>query len=251
MNPSPFKNTVLKHLPADCVERLQLSPLQLQLGHVIETPGDEIKKLYFIEEGLGSMTTVFQDGSQVEVSLFGNEAVIGASALIGTKRSLNNIYMQAPGHGFISSIKAAAREFRSCEQFRDIVLRYVQAQLLQTAQTAGCNAKHEAKQRMARWLLLCADRIYSNEIGLTHEYLGHMIGVRRSTVSVTAEELQRLGYIDYRRGKIKIVNRSALERTACECYRVVKEYLENYHNVETVFGRTVTAPHRILGSQSA
>ena len=239
MNESRFKNTVLRHLPADSIERLQLSPLQLQREHVIETPGSEIRKLYFIEEGLGSMTTMFKDGSQVEVSLFGNEAVIGASALIGTKRSLNNIYMQAAGHGFISNIQGAAQEFRRCEQFRSIVLRYVQAQLVQTAQTAGCNAKHDAMQRMARWLLLCADRLYSNEIGLTHEYLGHMIGVRRPTVSITAEELQRREYIDYRRGKIKILNRPGLERTACECYRVVKEHLENYHNIETAFGTTV------------
>jgi hypothetical protein len=99
---SPFKNTILKHLPADSIERLQLSPLQLQGEHVIETPGSEIQKLYFIEEGCGSMTTMFKDGSQVEATLFGNEGVIGASALIGTKRSLNNIYMQIPGHGFIS-----------------------------------------------------------------------------------------------------------------------------------------------------
>jgi hypothetical protein len=185
------------------------------------------------------MTTMFKDGSQVEVSLFGNEAVIGASALIGTKRSLNNIYMQAAGHGFISNIQAAGREFRACEGFRDIVLRYVQAQLVQTAQTAGCNAKHDTSQRMARWLLLCADRMYANELGLTHEFLGHMMGVRRSTVSVTAKELQRQGYINYRRGKIKIENRPGLEQTACECYQVVKEHLENYHNIETVFGRTV------------
>jgi CRP-like cAMP-binding protein len=186
------------------------------------------------------MTTMFKDGFQVEVGLFGNEAVIGASALIGTKRSLNNIYMQVPGHGFICSIQAAAQEFRRHEQFHDIVLRYVQAQLVQTAQTAGCNARHDAAQRMARWLLLCADRLYSDELGLTHEFLGHMLGVRRSTVSVTAEELQRRNYIDYRRGRIKILNRSALERIACECYRVVKDHLENYHQIETVFGKTVT-----------
>lgn len=239
MADSPFKNTVLKHLPADSVERLQLSPLQLQGEHVMETPGSEIRKLYFIEEGCGSMTTMFKDGSQVEASLFGNEAVIGASALIGTKRSLNHIYMQIPGHGFISNIKVAAQEFRTCERFRDIVLRYVQAQLMQTAQTAGCNARHDAMQRMSRWLLLCADRVYSDELGLTHEFLGHMLGVRRSTASVTAEELQRRGYIDYSRGKIKILDRSGLEETACECYRVVKEHLENYHEVETIFGATV------------
>jgi CRP-like cAMP-binding protein len=224
----------------------------MQSGHVIESPGSEIRKLYFIEEGLGSMTTVFKDGTQVEVSLFGNEAVIGASALIGTKRSLNNIYMQAPGHGFICNIKNAAQEFRLCEQFHDIVLRYIQAQLVQTAQTAGCNAKHDAGQRMARWLLLCADRIYSDEIGLTHEFLAHMIGVRRATVSVTAQEMQKRGLIDYRRGKIKILDRSGLERSACECYRVVKEHLENYHNVETEFGRTVQdADNRSLVPHSA
>jgi CRP-like cAMP-binding protein len=239
MRASPFKNTVLKHLAPDSIDRLQLSPLQLQRGHVIETPGSEIRKLYFLEEGLGSMTAMFKDGSQVEVSLFGNEAVIGASALIGTKRSLNNIYMQAAGHGFICNIHAAAQEFRTEEQFRTIVLRYVQAQLVQTAQTAGCNAKHHAAERMARWLLLCADRLYSNEIGLTHEFLAHMIGVRRSTVSATAEELQRRGYLDYRRGKIRILDRAGLEQTACECYRVVKEHLENYHDIETSFGATV------------
>jgi CRP-like cAMP-binding protein len=235
-----FKNTVLRHIPTDSINRLNLSPLKLQREHEIEVPGGEIRKLYFIEEGLGSMTTMFKDGFQVEVGLFGNEAVIGASALIGTKRSLNNIYMQVPGHGFICSIQAAAQEFRRNEQFHDIVLRYVQAQLMQTAQTAGCNARHAAEQRMARWLLLCADRLYSDELGLTHEFLGHMLGVRRSTVSMTAEELQRRNYIDYRRGRIKILNRSALERVACECYRVVKDHLENYHQIETVFGKTVT-----------
>jgi CRP-like cAMP-binding protein len=238
-NKDRFKNTVLKHVPAECIERLHLSPITLQREYEIEAPGNEIEKLYFIEEGLGSMTTMFKDGSQVEVSLFGNEAVIGASALIGTKRSLNNIYMQVPGHGFSCDIQVAGREFRRREEFHDIVLRYVQAQLVQTAQTAGCNAKHEAIQRMARWLLLCADRVYSDEIGLTHEFLGHMLGLRRSTVTVTAQDLQRRKLIDYGRGKIKILNRSGLERIACECYRIVKEHLENYHQTETVFGKTL------------
>jgi CRP-like cAMP-binding protein len=239
MSDSAFKNTILKHLPADSIQRLQLSPLQLQREHEIESPGKEIRSLYFIEEGLGSMTTMFRDGSQVEVSLFGNEAVIGVAALIGTKRSLNNTYMQVPGHGYICNIQAAAQEFVKRQAFHDLVLRYVQAQLVQTAQTAGCNARHDAKQRMARWLLLCADRVYSDQLNLTHEFLGHMLGTRRSTVSVTAEELQRRKYIDYRRGKIKILSRSGLERTACECYRVVKNHLENYHEIETAFGKTV------------
>jgi CRP-like cAMP-binding protein len=239
MNQKTFKNTILKHLPAESVERLHLSPIELQRAYEIETPGGEIRNMYFIEEGLGSMTTMFKNGSQVEVSLFGNEAVMGASALIGTKRSLNNIYMQVPGRGFICNIQVAGEEFLRCEEFHDIVLRYVQAQLIQTAQTAGCNAKHDAIQRMARWLLLCADRVYSDELGLTHEFLGHMLGLRRPTVTITAQDLQRRKFIDYRRGKIKILNRSGLERIACECYRVVKEHLENYHKIETIFGKTL------------
>lgn len=239
MNKVAFKNTLLKHLPSESVDRLHLSPVKLRAGHEIEAPGDEIRKLYFLEEGLGSMTTIFQDGFQVEVSLFGNEAVIGASALIGTKRSLNNIYIQVPGHGFICNIHTAGEEFRRGEEFHDLVLRYTQAQLIQTAQTAGCNARHEAIQRMARWLLLCADRVYCDQLGLTHEFLGHMLGLRRSTVTLTAQELQRRELIDYRRGKIKILNRPGLERISCECYRVVKEHLENYQAIETIFGRTV------------
>ena len=133
MSERAFKNTVLKNLKSDSIKRLQLRPVKLERAHEIERPGDEIENLYFIEEGLGSMTTMFKDGFQVEVSLFGNEAVIGTAALIGTKRSLNNIYMQVPGHGFTCTVDAAAREFRVSQRFRDIVLRYVQAQLVQTA----------------------------------------------------------------------------------------------------------------------
>jgi CRP-like cAMP-binding protein len=239
MPKTEFKNTVLQHLKPDSIKRLELSAVELRRAHTIEAPGEEIKNLCFVEEGLASMTTTFKDGFQVEVGLLGNEGVIGTSALIGTKRSLNHIYMQIPGHGNMCTIAAAAMEFRSSEQFRDIVLRYVQAQLVQTAQTAGCNARHDAQQRMARWLLLCADRVYTNDLGLTHQFLAHMLGVRRATVSVTAEELQRQGLIDYRRGKIKILNREGLEALSCECYRVVRDHLENYHEIETAFGKNV------------
>lgn len=234
-----FKNTVLNYLPARSIDRLHLSPIKLDRNYEIESPGSEIRKLYFLEEGVGSMTAMFRDGFQVEVSLFGNEAIIGASALIGTRRSLNNIYMQIPGYGFVCSVKSGAEEFLRREEFHDIILRYVQAQLVQTAQTAGCNARHRADRRMARWLLLCADRVYSSELGLTHEFLGHMIGVRRATVSATAEDLQDRGLIDYRRGRIRILDRPGLERVACECYRVVRDHLENYQQTVTAFGATL------------
>jgi CRP-like cAMP-binding protein len=248
MQKNAFKNTVLQHLKKESIGRLNLRPVELVRDHSIESPGTEIKNLCFVEEGLASMTTTFKDGFQVEVGLLGNEGVIGTSALIGTKRSLNHIYMQIPGHGHVCTIAAAATEFRASEEFRDIVLRYVQAQLVQTAQTAGCNARHEAQQRMARWLLLCADRVYSNDLGLTHTFLGHMLGVRRATVSTTAEELQKGGLIDYRRGKIKILNREGLENLACECYRVVRNHLENYQQIETAFGQSVRDQQKIASA---
>jgi CRP-like cAMP-binding protein len=111
----------------------------------------------------------------------------------------------------------------------------VQAQLVQTAQSAACNVKHELIQRLPRWLLLCSDRLESDLISLTHEFLGMMLGVRRTTVTVTAEALHDRGLIEYRRGKIRIVDRVRLEAAACECYAIVKEHLENYHMVETGF----------------
>jgi hypothetical protein len=101
MEKSAFKNTVLQHLKPNSIKRLQLRAITLERGHSIESPGKEIKYLYFIEDGLGSMTTTFKDGFQVEVGLLGNEAVIGTSALIGTKRSLNHVYMQVPGNGYV------------------------------------------------------------------------------------------------------------------------------------------------------
>jgi CRP-like cAMP-binding protein len=210
--------------------------VRLEVEHEIEAPGQEIKHLFFIESGIGSMTTLFNDGSQVEVGLFGNESVIGVSSLMGTKRSLNNIYMQAAGDGFTSETQVAMREFRRYGEFHDLVLRYVQAQLMQTAQTAGCNGRHQLEQRLSRWLLLCADRLETNVIGLTHEFLSHMLGTGRPTVTLALESLRDKNLIEYSRGKIRILDHDALEGQSCECYRIVKNHLENYHEVETGFG---------------
>lgn len=227
-----FKNKILRLLELDVIERLHLKQITLPIGAEIEIPGHATRQLIFIEDGIGSMTTTFADGFQVEVGMFGVESVMGASALIGTRRSLNKVYMQMSGYGFSCSMPVAVAEFSKLGRFHDLVLRYVQAQLVQTCQSAGCNSHHEVPQRLSRWLLLFQDRSEAETLGLTQEYIADMLGTQRSTVSIAAEQLQREGLIHYARGKVIITNRSGLEKRACECYRVVRNHLDNYLDVE-------------------
>jgi CRP-like cAMP-binding protein len=223
-----FKNTVLKSLPPEVITRLQLRPVVFGLQHEIEYPGNPIRSLFFVEEGMASMTTTFQDGDQVEVSMFGYESIIGVSALMGTKRSLNRVYTQIEGCGYETPVEAARAEFRKGGDFQHIALRYVQAQLLQAMQSAGCNAKHELEQRLARWLLICADRAHTNTFKMSHEFLADMLGVSRPTVSTTAAILKERRLIEYTRGVIHLTDVAGLRDQSCECYQVIKNHLDNY-----------------------
>lgn len=228
MSPTLYRNTVLSRLSPDSLERLQLQRVTLERRHVVETPGEEIRHLVFLEAGIGSMTNQFSDGSEVEVGMFGWEGVMGISALMGTRRSLNNVYMQLPGWGFCTTRESAQAEFRRGARFQQLILRYAQAQLIQTAQTAGCNARHHLDQRLSRWLLLCQDRAETDVLDLTQEFLATMLGVERPAVSVEAGKLQTRGLIEYSRGKVHILDRKGLEKTTCECYAVVSRHLNSY-----------------------
>ncbi len=227
-----FSNKILQRLEPESIERLQLQHIDLEVGRAIEEPDEEIRLIFFIEDGIGSMTTTFQDGFQVEVGMFGCESVMGASSLIGIKRSLNRVYMQAEGHGYTSRVPVASKEFSRHEQFHAFVLRYMQAQLLQTAQSAGCNARHDAVQRLSRWILMCSDRLETDVLPLKQEFLADMLGTGRPTVSLAAETLQRLGLIDYNRGKLRVIDREGLEKRTCECYGVIRDYLEAYPKLD-------------------
>ena len=233
MRTSGYKNTLLKALDGDVIERLRLQPVKFELKHEIENPGNPIDRVYFLEDGMASMTTTFKDGSQVEVGMFGYESVIGVSTLMGTKKSLNRVYTQIAGHGYSCHVEDARREFRLGGYFQSLVLRYVQAQLVQAMQSAGCNAKHNFEQRLARWLLLCADRAHIDTFKISHEFLADMLGVRRPTVSTTAGILKQKGLIEYTRGEIRILDVPGLTKTACECYLIIKDYLDNYTKFDT------------------
>jgi CRP-like cAMP-binding protein len=167
--------------------------------------------------------------------MFGYASVIGVSALMGTKLSLNRIYTQIEGSGFSCEVAAAQKEFSRGEAFQALMLRYVQAQLVQAAQSAACNAKHNMEQRLARWLLLCADRARTEVLKLSQEFLADMLGSTRPTVSIAAGTLREEGLIDYNRGVIRILNAKRLEERACECYHIIKDYLDSYSEVDTNF----------------
>jgi len=230
---SGFKNTLLKALDGEIVDRLRLQPVKFEMKHEIENPGDPIDNLYFLEEAMASMTTTFKDGSQVEVGMFGYESVIGVSALMGTKKSLNRVCTQIAGHGYSCHVEDARREFHLGGDFQFLALRYVQAQLVQAMQSSGCNAKHNFEQRLARWLLICADRTHSDTFKISHEFLADMLGGRRPTISTTAGILKRKGLIEYTRGEISILDVPGLVKASCECYPIIKDYLDNYAEFDT------------------
>jgi len=233
MSDVTYANTLLQSFDAELIDRLQLKPVTFKVGQEIEFPGKPIKHLFFLEEGMASMTTTFKNGREVEVGMFGYESVIGVSALMGTKQSLNRVYTQIAGWGYRCRFEPAAREFERCGPFQRLALRYVQAQLVQSAQSAGCNAEHGYEQRLARWLLICADRVHHDQFKMSQEFLSHMLGSTRPTVTLAAGQLKREKLITYKRAVIEIVNRRGLEDRACECYGVIKQHLDDFAAFDT------------------
>jgi len=159
--------------------------------------------------------------------------LIGVSALMGTKQSLNRVYTQIAGWGYRCRFETAVAEFGRCGPFQRLALRYVQAQLVQCAQSAGCNAEHSNEQRLARWLLICADRVHSDQFKMSQEFLSHMLGSTRPTVTLAAGRLKEERLITYRRAEIAIVDRKGLEKRACECYGVIKQHLDDFAAFDT------------------
>jgi len=236
MTGNDYRNFILQRLPPDVLRRLQLRRVDLPVAREIEFPGNRIANVFFLEEGIASMTATFEDGFEVEIALAGSEAVLGSSSMMGTRRSLNRVYMQIAGYGYASDMALATAEFKRGERFHDLTLRFLQAQFIQSSQTAGCNARHKVEQRMARWLLLCADRVGARTLPLSHEYLADMIGVTRSSVTIVAGHLQDRNLIQYARGKIRLLDLPGLEALSCECYRVVRDHLGDLTSNDDSFG---------------
>ncbi|MBB5061076.1 hypothetical protein HDF16_005812 [Granulicella aggregans] len=222
----PFRNGLLHRFDPKTIARLELRRVELPAKHEIEIPGRRVDELVFLEDGVASMTTCFHDGGGAEIALAGIESVLGTSALPGFKKSPNRVFMRVAGYGYATQTPMAQEEFNRCGVFQDLILHCNQALFVQAAQTAACNSRHSTQQRLSRWLLLCADRNVDRILPFSHDDLAEMIGARRSTVTVVAGKLKRLGVIEYTRSKIKILDRPGLERISCECYATVRDHLQ-------------------------
>ena len=198
--------------------------IELRTPQQIYDAGREIREVYFPIDAVLSVVTQMQDGGSIEVGTVGREGVSAIPLLLGATKSANESYCQVPGRAVVIS-SDHFRRLLSAEdhQFRRVLDRFLQAYVNMLGQLAACNGKHSIHERCARWLLLTHDRVNSDNIALSHEYLAMMLGSRRSGVTIAAAALQQAGFIRYARGKIVILNRMGLEKAACECYAVARE----------------------------
>lgn len=227
----PLTNRLLESLPSTAkVELLKyLEPVALPLRTVSFNAGETPRYVQFITSGLSSIVTVMGGGDAVEVGLTGREGFPQALHLLGPERGDTRSFMQVAGTGLRMEYKRFEHEFRSNPALNAAVLRYVQSEALVMGQLAACNRLHEIEERLARWLLMVADRTGELKFELTQEFLGEMLGTRRSSVTIAASSLQRSGFIDYKRGHINILDRDRLEDAACECYPITRRLFDNLY----------------------
>lgn len=179
---------------------------------------------YFPNRGLISLLIATEDGRTVEAAMVGNEGVAGVSAAVGLAISTSRFVVQIPGDGLRLALSVLQDRLRSTPHFQMVLCRYAVIRGMQIAQTAACNRLHDTAQRLARWLLMAADRVHSSSLPVTHDFLATILGTDRPSVSLAAKNLQKRKVIQYGRGAIQILNRRKLEASACECYRVIRQF---------------------------
>jgi CRP-like cAMP-binding protein len=224
--PSAKGNAFLSALPAEDFSLLapHLRTVPLECGVTLHDVGDETEHVYFPKSGMVSLVTVMQSGATIETGTVGRAGILGATAGLGSRRAFSKAVVQITG----DAVRVDASQFhmatKESDVIRNLLIEYNDFFLSQIQQSVACNALHVLEARLCRWLLQTQDCINSDVIPLTQEILAQMLGVRRTTLTVVARLLQSAGMIRYRRGRIHIVNRSALENSACECYAVIKQH---------------------------
>ncbi len=222
--PSPHQNHLLDALPtsdfARIADHLELVPLAL--GDVLYESGVKLRHVYFPTTSIISLLYVLEDGASAEIAIVGNEGLLGISLFMGGETTPSRAVVQSSGSAFRLKARLLTNEFERFGPTMHLLLRYTQALITQMAQTAVCNRHHSVDQQLCRWLLLSLDRLSTNELSMTQELIANMLGVRREGVTEAASKLQKAGLIEYRRGKITVIDRPGVEARSCECYRVVK-----------------------------
>jgi CRP-like cAMP-binding protein len=220
-----IENSLLAAVPRKAYRRMLagLEPVTLNFGEVLYEPGQTIRHVYFPGASLVSLLTLADGHLALEVGLIGREGMVGIPLILGHSKSTVRALVQGEGAALRMTSASFLKEFRLSPPLQRELYRYTHALMAQISQTAACNRFHVVERRLARWLLMTHDRVKSDQFRMTHEFLGHMLGVRRVGVTKAAQALQQRDLIRYSRGNIAILDREGLEAAACECYEVVKD----------------------------
>tara|TARA_R110001583_G_scaffold12927_4_gene56604 strand:+ start:9200 stop:9943 length:744 start_codon:yes stop_codon:yes gene_type:complete len=221
---SPLQNHLLSALPKDVQDRIFpfIELEKLELGLVMYEAGDKLAYVHFPVDSIVSLLYVMESGASAEISVVGNEGLIGVALFMGGESTSSRAVVQSEGYAYRLKSSRLTEEFHRHGKLLELMLRYTQSLITQMAQTAVCNRHHSINQQLCRWLLLSLDRLPDNHLTMTQELIANMLGVRREGVTEAAGKLQKLGVIDYHRGHIAVLDRVKLESLSCECYAVVK-----------------------------
>lgn len=224
------ENEILRDLPAD--ERnlvsSKLEPVTMKIHDVLHEPGATIKFGYFPESGIVSILSVLSDGKSTEVGLIGREGFVGLPLAVGFHSSPTRAICQASGTGLRIAASALVQVLPKCPKLEKALDRYSLSLGMQASQVAACNGLHEVNARLARWLLMCHDRLGLDSVPMTQEFLSQMLGIRRASVTVAAGVLQKAGLIRSVRGQVTVLSRKGLEDLACECYGIINHQMERW-----------------------
>jgi CRP-like cAMP-binding protein len=223
-------NAVILALPRSESEALlaKCHHADLPIHSILNEIGKPIADAYFLNSGLISIITVMSDGKSVEVGVTGKEGFVGLPLIVGFASSPTRAIVQIAGQALRISTRDLKSVLRTCPALEKSLQRYAQELAVQSIQIAACNRLHEVDERLARWLLMSQDRVGGSSFPLTQEFLSHMLGTRRASVTVAAGMLQKAGLITYTRGLVKIENRRELENASCECYGRINTQLERW-----------------------
>lgn len=206
--------------------KMELVPLPL--GSVLQQPDLVSRHAYFPTTCVVSLLCGLENGTSTEIAIIGSEGLVGITNIVGNNVSPIQAVVQSTGYAYRIHANVLRQEFQANPELQTLLLKYMHALMSQLAQTAVCNRHHTIDQQLCRWFLHCLDRLPSNELTITQEFIAHMLGVRREGITAAAGKLQKAGIINYRRGRISIIDRSALEAKACECYQIVRH---EYHRL--------------------
>jgi len=228
----PQMNQILGALSPEVQSRLfsRLELVKLPMGGVMYECGQRMKHVYFPTDSIVSLQYIMENGASTAILVVGKEGLVGVTLFMGGEGTPSRTLVQSPGYAYRLPRSKVKEEFNRHGELLMLMLRYTQAMIAQITQTAVCYRHHSIEQQLCRWLLLSLDRLSDHSMNMTQEFISNMLGVRRESITQAARKLQEAGIIDYRRGKIDVLDRAKLEAMSCECYSSVIRETKNILN---------------------